>query len=304
MSFSIQKFYEELDHFYELHDNEKTREFLQSSIERTRSLHDVSILPVSCPSCVETPTVNIEYVTVCNETACFLRGLSEWEKSVFYFDEALHELELFYLKNSPDYATILLNKAGTLRLMGNFSASMEAFQKAENYFQNAETPNAYMLASINNNLSLLYQDLDQLDEAINCTLKALSYLPDSPDMVVERGTTYNNLAAIYARKNDTEHALQAIRESLSLLKDQDSGMNAHYPAALNTYASLLFHEEDYEQALSVFKEALEMTQLIYGKNTDYVNCCLNIAATYEKLADTQNAESFKNEAADVKSQLR
>ncbi len=304
MSFHIQQFYEELDRHYQEHDNEKTKAFLLSMVAKTRGLHDVSVIPISCPSCVEMPTVNLEYVSVCNETACFFRGISEWQQSLTYFDYALEELALFYQKNTANYATILLNKAGTLRLLGQYDKAIESFRQAEHYFLHEDTTNHYLLASIYNNLSLVYQDTGQLQEAADCTLKSLSCLPKQDDLLVERATTLNNLSVIYDRLGNTEKAKTAILDSIAILKDMDCGVNAHYPAALNTMATLLFKEGLYIEALASFKEALEKTELVYGKNIDYVNGCLNLAETCEKLNDQAMADTWRNEAETIKNQLQ
>ncbi len=304
MAFSIRKFYEELDRHYQKHDNRETEAFLLDMVRRTRHLHDSMPTQSACPTCAVFPTVNIEYVSVCNEAACFFRGISKWQKSLELFDEALRELEFFSQTDTPNYAVILLNKAGTLRLLGNHELAIETFKKSETIILKSQSPNPFILASISNNLALVCQDMGQWEDAAKHIQKALSYLPEGDNTCIERATTYNNLAVTCRQLGRLDDAFDAVNRSLRILEGADGGLNAHYPAALNTLASLYFQRGDDQQALELFKSALTKTEIIYGRNIDYAKGCLNIARTYEKLNDPVQAEKYRKSAEEILSGLR
>lgn len=303
MSFDIQNFYEELDRYYQQHDNVKAEAFLLDMVDRTRALHDVGILPDSCPSCIPAATINLEYVSVCNETACFFRGISRFQRSIEFFDDALLELEHFSRQKTANYATILFNKAGTLRLMGHYDEAIAAFEGSESFFLEESNKNCYLLASIHNNMALTYQDQKFPEQAIKYIQLALADLPEIPETCAERGTSFNNLAAAYIRLGDYEAAKKAIDTSIAILKEFDHGLNAHYPAALNTLASLSYKKGNYTEALEGFQLALEKTEMIFGKNIDYKNGCLNLADTCDKLNKPALAKQYREEAAQVQRNL-
>lgn len=304
MTFDQNAFYQELERHYARRDNHETERFLLDMAERTRGLHDVSILPLSCPSCVETPEINLEYICVCNETACFYRGISRWESSLYFFDEALAELERFSRKDTGNYAVILLNKAGTLRLMGRLEEALCAFKKAEAFFRKDPSRNGYFLASVHNNMALVYQDQSLPEQAAGYLELALSELPSAAETREERAVSLNNLAAIYEKLGNYEAAEQTVEKSISILKNLDGGRNAHYPTALNTAALIRYRRNDYAKAADAFREALEKTEQIYGKDMDYANGCLNLADALYKLDEPEKAALYTEEAEKIREQLR
>ncbi|MCR4673033.1 MAG: tetratricopeptide repeat protein [Lachnospiraceae bacterium] len=299
MAFEIQEFYKELDSHYRSLDNDKTRAFLQKMADETRGLYGSGIMRTSCPFCVESPECNYEYVTVCNEYACFLRNISELDESLVYFNEALLELEQHYQTKNANYATIRMNMAGTYRLMGKYDEAIELFKKSEKFFLDFGEAEkySYVMAGIYNNLSLVYQDMQDYDQAAAYDIEALRYLPGHKD--IQRATTLNNLACIYIKQGQIDNAEEAINQSIDILKDIDGGMNFHYPASLNTLGTVLYKKGLPEAALEAFLTALNKTEAIYGKNIDYVNCCNNISRVYADMGDQKSADSYTRMAGEI-----
>ena len=93
MAFDISRFYQDLDACYGNHDNAATEAFLKKS----RDVADRAGAPMpvntGCPSCVTPLEPNWAYVSVCNEMACFYRGLSRFSESLEVFELAQKELE-------------------------------------------------------------------------------------------------------------------------------------------------------------------------------------------------------------------
>ena len=227
MAFETREFYKELDRHYRALDNEKTCEFLQEMADETRGQHASGDERTYGVSGAETPECNYDYVTVCNEYGCFLRNTSKWERSLETFKEALLELERHQQQDTANYATIRLNMAGTFRQMGNYDKAIELFSESEAFFLNSEDKGkySYLLASVYNNLSLVYQDKEDYEQAAECGLEALKYLPDHKD--VQRATTLNNLAGVCLKQGRLDKAEETVNESIGILKDIDGGMNFH-----------------------------------------------------------------------------
>jgi tetratricopeptide (TPR) repeat protein len=297
MAFDLERFYQELDAHYARHDNAATEEFLTKSKAQAQALSDVCPIRTGCTSCVEGPEVNLELVSVCNELACFYRGLSRWEESLATFEEARRELETYYQSQTPNYAAVLLNMAGVLRLMGRLEEAEESFQKAAAIFEANGLSQSYHMAGVHNNLALVYQDRGELDKAAGEMEAALAIIEGLENNAVELGTTYNNLAVAYAGLGRQADADAAISKSISILETLDCGVNPHYPAALNTQGLFAYRAGDYEKAAACMTAALEKTEQVYGKNVEYAIGCRNCAQVFEKLGDTEKAARYQAEAA-------
>lgn len=310
MAFDLERFYRELDEHYAAHDNEAVEDFLKKS--REKAYEDGLVMPVNhgCPSCVPTLEPNWNYVSVCNEMACFYRGLSRFQDSLDTFSLAQKELESLYRQNTPEYATVLLNKAGTCRYMGDLKQAMEYFRKAAGILERAsessesetggKAPDRQILAGLYNNMGLLYLDMKEFQDAVSCFQKALPLVEADAGKITELGSTWNNLAAAYQALGEREQAGKAVDCAITILGGIDDGKNPHYPAALNTRGTFFFHAGEYEAALGDFREALEKTKMVYGENIEYAYGCDNCAAVCWKLGRGKEAENWYRKGAEIR----
>lgn len=304
MAFDLNRFYRELDEHYGAHDNEKTEAFLKKSKETADRAGTPMPVNTGCPSCVPPLEPNWAFVSVCNEMACFYRGLSRFEESLATFEEAQKELESLYQQRSAEYATVLLNKAGTYRYMGDTEKALEHFQKAARIFeQHPDCPKA-TLAGLYNNIGLVYLDQKKPEEALGSFVQAMNLLEAEADVLVETGTTWNNMAAALDILGKTEEANMALENAIAILKEIDDGSNPHYPAALNTRGTLKYRAGDYAAALEDFQAALEKTKLVYGENVEYAHGCRNCAAVCLAMGDDAGAESWQQKADEILKHLK
>lgn len=290
----IEKFYEELDKAYSTNDLKEIERFL---LERRWYFYEqgqLELMPRSCAACVPEPQPNLDFVSVCNELACFYRGLSRWKESMDNFTGAVNELKRFHLDDTPNYAMVLLNMAGTCRLMGEKEKALENFTQAEEIFKGNGVDNPYVYASLYNNIALVYQDMGESDSALKYLLLALENIEKTPENVTELGSTCNNLAALYISKNEPDKAHEYVERAISALRQ--AGDEAHYPAALNTRGTLSFRSGDYAAALEDFSAALELTERVYGKSVEYISGCENCARACDKLGDAQRAAQYRQNA--------
>ena len=303
MAFDLNQFYRELDEHYAAHDNAATEAFLRKARSRAYQEGLTSPLPQGCPSCAPPLEPNMEYVSVCNELACFYRGLSRFQESLDTFGLAQEELESLYLQNTPEYATILLNKAGTCRYMGDLDQALAYFSQAERILDLDRKGKPEVMAGLYNNIGLLYLDKKETEKALTYFQKALPLVLASPNMIVEQGTTWNNLAVTFDTLDRREDADEAIHHAVQILSSLDGGVNPHYPAALNTRGTFAFRAGRYQDALTDFTEALEKTRLIYGENIEYAYACSNCASACEKLGLAEQSRSWMEQSEAIRSRL-
>lgn len=288
----IDKFYEDLDSVYSTNDLKRIEAFLLESRQRFYEQSQGPIFSHGCTNCIPEARPNMDYVSVCNELACFYRGLSRWQDSIESFIAAVNELKRFHLNDTPNYAMVLLNMAGAYRLMGEREKALENFTQAGDIFKSKGVDNPYVYASLYNNIALVYHDLGDADSALRYLLLALENIEKTPENVTELGSTCNNLAALYISKGELDKAQEYVELAITALRQ--AGDEAHYPAALNTRGTLSFRCGDYASALADFSAALALTEKVYSKSAEYISGCENCAETCDKLGDIQQAEYYRN----------
>jgi len=299
MAFDIEQFYVRLDEHYGGHDNAATEEFLLRSKARAAELSATPGMEVSCPSCVESPEVNLEFVSVCNELGCFYRSLSRWQEAVIAFQEGLDELRRFFQDKTPTAAMLYMNLADTQRLMGRLDGALGLFHQAEQILIRDEAANQPALAGLYNNLALVYQAQGNLKQTVECAEHSISILRDLGEHGADLGAALNNLAAALAALGRQDEADAAICASVELLSSQDCGVTPHYPAALNTKGIFAFRAGDLETAAHCFTLALEKTGEFYGKNAQYAAGCRNCAEVYQRMGQLEKAAAYRAQAEAV-----
>ena len=303
MGFDLQRFYQELDEYYAAHNNENTEKFLLKSRQQVCDSGQIYPINMGCPSCIPKLEPNYEYISVCNEIACFYRGISKFEESLENFLLAQRELESLYQKDTLEYATILLNKAGTYRYMGKLEAALENFRLSEEILERIKEVQPQVLAGLYNNMGLVYLDMSVPQKAEFYFQKALPLVDKNQERIVEQGTTRNNLAVAFQALGKMEDAVNAMNEAVEILSKLDHGENPHYPAALNTRGTFLYHVGKIEEALKDFEGALTKTRLIYGENIEYAFGCDNCAAALRKIGKNKAAEQYEKLAYDIRRRL-
>lgn len=304
MAFDLNQFYRQLDEHYAAHNNAATEQFLKDS--RTRAYQEglADLLPSGCPSCATPLEPNMAYVSVCNEMACFYRGLSRFQDSLDTFALAQKELESLYLQNTAEYATILLNKAGTFRSMGDLDGALEHFSRAARILEADRKGSPRVLAGLYNNIGLVYLDQKNPSEALSYFSRALPMVSENPEQMVEQGTTWNNLAVAYDALGQRARADEAVNHAVAILSGLDGGTNPHYPASLNTRGTFSCRAGRYEEALKDFKEALEKTKLVYGENMEYAYGCHNCAMVCKKLGREEDSRMWLEKSSKIQAELR
>lgn len=303
MSFNLQAFYRELDESYAALNRNATEAFLLESRSKAMAAGQPELLRDGCPACAPQLEPNNALIAVCNELACFYRGLSRWQESLDAFTEAQEELEQYYRNDTVQYATILLNKAGTYRYMGQPQQALELFDRSETILSRIPDAPVGVLAGLYNNAGLALLDLGRPQEALERFQKALPLIEGDVASIVEQGSTWNNIAAAYRGLGRLSPAVKAMDRSIAILEKLDCGRNPHYPAALNTRGICQYQQGAYEAALADFTAALEITVLVYGENIEYAYGCDNCSAVCRKLGRPEEAQAWLNKANAVRERL-
>lgn len=176
-------------------------------------------------------------ITIINELIGYYRDTSQYDKADAYCQKLLPFMERAGLKDTIHYGTSCLNIANAYRAAGRLELSLEYYQKVREIYQNVLESGDFRWASLNNNLSLLYQEMERYEDACNALQEALSIVKTYPEAKVELAVTYTNLAVSYTKAGRLEDAKNAADNSLSIFKDGLTD-DYHYSAALSALGDI------------------------------------------------------------------
>ena len=234
-----------------------------------------------------------ELLVYANEIAALYRGLSRFEESFRYYDEAEEILLFLFGEYSTQYATLLNNKAGAYRMSGDNENALSIFNKALSIYKEIEETDAYLIAGILNNISGLYQNIDRSKEAADALLTAIELLKGATGISDELATTTANLASIYRAMGDADLAVSTLDEAERLFKELPYD-SVHYPAALNLRGIIELDKGNLRAAIDAFELGAEKVNKVFSKNNDYATMKNNLGDLYESIGDTDKAiQEFK-----------
>ena len=282
MEKTLNAFYKKLDQFYAAGGQEKTEQFL---LEWERRLLDEGSWA--------------ELVAVYNELGSFYRGTSRYEQSLSSFQQAEEEIARRLGKNCTEYATVLNNMAGTYRLARQREKAVSLFQEAIQIYLAQEKLDIYACASVYNNISLVLQDMGELDRAAGYLEQALELISQMPQCRHEMAVTYNNLTALYHRAGREEEAKRCLELALQSFEQCSEEENVHYAAGLNSLAGFLYSAGDYGRAVKTYQKAARYTRRFFGENVEYAITFQNMSWALRAMGRIDDACKTLGEAERV-----
>ena len=261
----------ELDALFSLGDTEKISEFLENKIAFFTENKSTDNL-----------------ITMLNEMIGFCRDMGEFDKGSRYCDKLFELVNEEPYKNSIPYATTLLNIANFKRAKKDLAESEKLYLEVPPIYNRFLTDNDFRYASYYNNLSLLYQEMNQYTKAAECLKKALFIAKQYEEARIEVATTHTNLANCYLKLKDITKAKEQLKEAFAIF-EQDTKKDYHYGGALSAMAEICVLEKDYDKAAEYYEKTLVHLEMYTGKNTPQYKVVLS------------NLESIKNGRKSVSS---
>ena len=210
-------------------------------------------------------------ITLLNEIIGFCRDTTQKEKALMYCEELQQILKLMKLEGRIDYATSLLNVANAYRAFGLFEESLRLYEIVEEAYKKQVAPTDFMYASLYNNWSLLYQEMQEYESARDMLLKALVIADSYEDAVIPQATTRANLAATLLQIGTDEayeQAIQYLKEALEV-HEKDGGGDFHYGAVLVAMGDAYSFKKDFTNAAEYYKQGLREIDKHVGRTDNY-----------------------------------
>ena len=193
------------------------------------------------------------------------------------------------------YSALLLNYAGTCRLMGEVDQSISLFLNAKEVLEEANLTSRYEYASVLNNLAHAYQEKGNLEEALKMAKLSLEMVRSMEEAGQEIATAFSNIASIYFQMQNLEEASRYIEEAMKRYENMPEE-DRHYAAALSTWASILYVKKDLAGAAKAYAKALELTERFFGKNLEYAILCHNLSLVSKEENHIEKAIEYQKEA--------
>lgn len=179
--------------------------------------------------------------------------LQEYDSAITYFDRGI--------VHNPENGQLILNRGVTHYQVNHYQESLNDYRhvlKLE-YGDQGETLNR---------MGVAFYGLEQYDSAI-------LYFREAVELSSDNFQRQKNLGDSYYKLDNYSEAIQSYRKAQELTEEPDATL-------LNDLAMSYYHSEDYQTALSVLNELIE----INNENASYFD---NRAYTHAAVMDYQNA---------------
>lgn len=210
--------------------------------------------------------------TLLNEMIGFCRDTMQKEKGLKYCDVLQGLLVRMNLQGRVEWATALLNIANAYRAFGLLEESLRLYEQVyENYQKNVGAED-FSFASLFNNWSLLYQEMEEYEKAAEILRRALKIADAHKEAVIPQATSRVNLAASLLKCNTPEAAKEAreLAEQALDIFEADGGKDFHYNAALVVMGDVHLAEEKFADAAEYYHRGLQELEKHVGRNDNYL----------------------------------
>ncbi|MCM1189751.1 MAG: DUF4125 family protein [bacterium] len=210
-----------------------------------------------------------------NELLGYYREAGRYEDAYSIAERAVRQAEKMGLEGTVPYATTLLNVANVYRAGGRLQESLEKYLQVQEIYRQKLSRDSMLSAGLQNNISLLYQEMGRFEEARECQLKALQIVKEK-DAAYELGVTYANLAATCVQLGRMEEAGEYAGKSVETF-EKIGVRDSHFGAALSAMGAWHFYRKEYREAGEYYRQAMELVEQGVGRNQAYYRLAENLA---------------------------
>ena len=213
-------------------------------------------------------------LTVLNETMGFYRSQGWHDKNQWIVQRTIELALRMGLEGSETWATTLINCATAMRAAKQYDQAEDLYMQALQCAENVYPPKDRRIAALHNNLSMLYQETgkgEASEHELREAMRILREASDNPSTDIDLASSCTNLALTLLDEGKTDDAHAYADEALAIhATARAQGVDsAHYAAALAGAAQVRFAQQKYGEAAAYYREALNLIEDRYGRDTDY-----------------------------------
>lgn len=210
---------------------------------------------------------NLKLIELLNEYGGCLRNLGEFDKAISAIKESIDVYEKSNLSNEIAYATSIMNLANIYREKKDYFNAEKYFNISKAIFDKLGDK-SYSYVGLLNNFSLLYKEIGNYSAAEKMQLESIRILEKDSKMNVPLAISYNNLYEIQKLAKSNSSSIENLRKSEQILLKETGTNHPLYASVLNNMADYEFSNKNYNEALSLYKKALEIVRACYGEKSE------------------------------------
>jgi len=155
-------------------------------------------------------------LVVLNEKMNFCKGTGALEKGCDAFLEACGVVDVLGLSGSVASATTLVNGAGLFWSTGDCEKALKLYAQAEEVYESCDITDTYENAGIYNDMSILYEELEQYPQAAQCQTLVVEILGKLTDCEEELLAAYGNLGQLTFKTGAFAESAEAFKKAAEL----------------------------------------------------------------------------------------
>ena len=205
-------------------------------------------------------------LTFYNELEGLYRTTGRAPEAADVSDKALQLIDTMGLNGTVHHATTLLNGATANRWANNIDKALEMYLQAAEIYHRLGEKNSYLVASLYNNISHIYQQKNQHHTALEHLETALDIVSNTSDSAGEIATTQVTMTLSYMALENMEKAHELLECALGYYQSEQGLNDGHYGSCLSAYGEYLWRTKEYDKAIDIYEKALQITHSRFGEN--------------------------------------
>lgn len=218
---------------------------------------------------------------VLNELVGFYRDRTMHGQAKETIEQIRHAITYFHMEGTVSEATSLNNIANALRFLGEYEQSLTVYNQVKLLYADLLAPDDMRIASLYNNMSLLFQATKEYDKARESLKSALAIVTLHPEAKSELAVTYTNLGQVYIQLDEFTTAKNMLETAVEIFQELGE-KEFHYNGCLNALGALHARQGRYEEALPYYEAALVHIYDTIGMTENYQSIYENYMQAYRK----------------------
>ena len=221
---NINDFYQKLDGYFAQHDTGAIEKFMIDSLTTARTENDTAAI-----------------VAVSNELAGFYRASGNIDEAIKLSQKVLQLLKNMGEETSENFAVALQNGANIVMVAGEHETALQMFRTAESILAYRGFGSDYRMAALCNNISALYREMENYEEAEKAALRSLEIIVSMPQYKLEMATSLVNLGEVQTRLGKYEDAKAPLEAATAVYELGTGGRDPQYAAATAAAGDLYYY---------------------------------------------------------------
>jgi tetratricopeptide (TPR) repeat protein len=143
------------------------------------------------------------------------------------------------------------------------------YQQAEALLDALGMGHDYQMAALCNNMSAMYREMENFEEAERMARKSIIIISSIPGMRLNLATSLINLGEVETRLKKFDKAEESLKTAIAIFETEAGGQDIHYAAAMSALGALYYYRGDYDGSIASYQKALQLIDRDFGHTAYY-----------------------------------